>query len=289
LNIVNNKALHCLYKIKHKERNRRIIRPEETYARTSLERYLSGKPGKFKILDNYKDPPDFYVLHNRKLILLEVTCAYSALLENGELKSRITFSESLSHLTAKLNYELGSRFSPHRTLSLSIYGPIKEYSDFKKEIRAKISSITEDKDLLNIICTDWTDIDINGVLIKAILVGTSPEHPRIWGMVGIEAKKAIADINLHTCLILQDRIKDKEAKTKLTDGRIWYGEKWLAIINQYPLANTDNYLRAIEEIDINHTFSQIFLIEGDYKVTSLFSITTSDRKAVAPNSRRTYN
>ena len=47
------------------------------------------------------------------------------------------------------------------------------------------------------------------------------------------------------------------------------GKKWLAILNNYWLASNDTYKRALCNLEENHTFSKIFLIEENFKVTEI--------------------
>ena len=92
----------------------------------------------------------------------------------------------------------------------------------------------------------------------------------ITGLIG--AKNAILNIDTQVKLILIDRISDKENKTKIINGLEWTGEKWLAILNTYCLADKTNYLQAINEMEYKHTFNKIFLIEENHNVTELYSI-----------------
>ncbi|MEL7609886.1 MAG: hypothetical protein AAGU74_10300 [Bacillota bacterium] len=249
------------------------MRPDEDYVKRSLEEYLSDVIGDFKIIEG-EDPPDYYVQYDNTKILLEVTRADPVFLGKEGLGNRTTNDIALIRLCNQLNDEFGSRIVPPKTLLLSIKGPISNYPKFKKAIKQTISSITEDKKLLSDIYNNWMSLDIGGTKIGIILIDNLPEKKRISGLIGVVDNKELININVQTRLILENIITEKENKTKIINGMEWHGEKWLAVLNGYPLADADNYVRAIQRIKITHTFSKIFLIENDYKVTNLFNLSS---------------
>ena len=77
------------------------------------------------------------------------------------------------------------------------------------------------------------------------MINSSPQKKRIVGFVSIHNNKTIVDIEAQAGLILSNRIKDKEEKTKIINNVEWRGKKWLAIYNNYWLASSETYKRAI--------------------------------------------
>ena len=67
-------------------------------------------------------------------------------------------------------------------------------------------------------------------------------------------------------VILSDRIQDKVEKCKNIPHK---GKKWLALLNDYWLADNDTYSQAIKNISVQHDFEKIYLISVDGTVSEL--------------------
>ena len=87
---------------------------------------------------------------------------------------------------------------------------------------------------------------------------------KVFGFV--QARNANADIGLNALVILADRIRAKEqicARLSLDCPR------WLALFNDYWLADADTYLWAYREAQIPHGFERIYMVTDHGQVTAL--------------------
>ena len=73
-----------------------------------------------------------------------------------------------------------------------------------------------------------------------------------------------ADIGLNARLVLEDRIRKKsEICAPLTKPI------WLAVLNDYWLADADTYIGACRQLKIAHCFERIFLVSDEGAVSEL--------------------
>jgi hypothetical protein len=83
----------------------------------------------------------------------------------------------------------------------------------------------------------------------------------------IQARNANADIGMNALVILADRIRAKEqicADLSLDCPR------WLALFNDYWLADADTYLWAYREAQLPHGFERIYMVTDHGQVTALY-------------------
>ena len=73
-----------------------------------------------------------------------------------------------------------------------------------------------------------------------------------------------ADIGLNARLVLEDRIRRKSTICIGLPKPIW-----LAVLNDYWLADTDTYSAAAREIKVAHCFERIFLVSDEGAVSEL--------------------
>jgi hypothetical protein len=246
------------------------MRPDEEYVKQSIEKYLSCITNEFTIIDG-DEPPDYYIQYKNEKILLEVTRAEPVYFDNGVVENRNTVDRTLIKLCNQLDIEIGSNLDANKSLLLDIKGPLINYIKFKNSIRNKIVSFLKDNQRIALAYKDWINIDVYGNVIRIKLINSSPQKKRIVGFVSIHNNKTIVDIEAQAGLILSNRIQDKEEKTKVINNVEWCGRKWLAIYNNYWLASSETYKRAILNLKEKHTFSKIFLIGTDFEVTEIYS------------------
>jgi len=106
-------------------------------------------------------------------------------------------------------------------------------------------------------------IIVEGVPVELKLLDSRPERKRISAIIA--NRDSVPEINRHVSLVLRDRINDKEIKIHSI-----HGEKWLVIINRMVLPSIDNFVEVFSELEVQHTFTKIFLID-DGKAFELFS------------------
>ena len=195
-----------------------------------------------------EDPPDYYVLMGSKKIALEITTAESIFNEESESVRKRTSTESVAMLSDELNKELKGIVPSEKSLLLILKPPINNFGRFKKQLKLILMKILQEHDFLN------KKLNIDDEIVEVRWVSNdSGYHKGIIGVIG--DKNPIVNIQEQTILILERIIKDKMRKLQRVNG-----EKWLGIINNYPLAEHHNFSQALHEVTISHDFSKIFLV-----------------------------
>jgi len=251
------------------------MRSDEEYVKESLEKYFMKLKCDYEIIEGggRNRAPDYYIIHKNEKILLEVTRAEPIYKEGNKLGNRTTFDFSIEKLIDYLNKELDEKIDENKNLLLIIEGPIHDYRKFKKQITVKLISILENKNLLTQIHGKEFEIKINNNVITLLYGDRQTLKKKVSVMWGINTENSIPCINIQASIIIKNILEIKEEKTKIINGQEWHGQKWLAILNNYLLASSDIYIRAINEIEVNHNFSKIFLVErSNYEVKEIFSL-----------------
>lgn len=243
-------------------------RAEEIKVRKAIEEYFRDVyKAEIKVVKG-DEPPDYYVYMNNEKISLEVTAVTKKIFNNGvEDVDKIT--NAIDKVLCRLNSNLSNDVDINKTLLVSMYIPLINFTKFKNNIENKISKFIHDN--INEINSEeelkkTIDICNNELQIKAInkIEGTlvaSIEMPKYHS--------ANADIGYQVKYSLFDRIKVKEKKTRFVKGVEWKGEKWLAIFNRYSLADKETYQRAMDDIEVLHSFNRIFIVDEDSSVYEL--------------------
>jgi hypothetical protein len=235
------------------------MRIDEEYAKKSIKSYLEKH---LKITCNIvkgENPPDYYVLESNKKIALEITTAESIYDGEGKKNTRRTSTESIAKFCDELNDDFGKLIPPEKSLMLIFRVPIIDYSKFKKQLKPILKKFLNEDEPSN---KSWK---INCETVEARWITQCNKHRKsITGL--IQVKKPIIDIQEQAQLILGKIIREKKKKLRNINGKHWNGEKWLGIINNYPLSDHKNFSQALHEINDNHGFSRILLIENNSEV-----------------------
>jgi hypothetical protein len=94
---------------------------------------------------------------------------------------------------------------------------------------------------------------------------SEPDSEKLHGIV--TNQKSNPDILLNARCSLEDRIA---TKATICDALSLKGAVWLALLNDYWLADDDTYKRAFKAIAITHPFEKILLVSGSGAVAQLY-------------------
>lgn len=229
------------------------MRNDEEFAKDSILTYLRNI-GTFSISSKVgEDPPDYYLNFDTKNIALEITTAPSVFGEESKKTRRSTATESLISLLDKANEKFKEKIPSGESLLLTIKVPIKNYANFKTSLfkhleELDVQSVVEER------------ISLSGeeIVIKKI-VHNDLNRKALIGIIGV--KNPILDVDYQVSLILEKILSEKTRKMISISG-----EKWLGIINAFPIANIDNFKSAYSKVHVNHDFRRVFVIEQNSDV-----------------------
>jgi hypothetical protein len=249
------------------------MRADEEYTKKAIERYLSKLLSEFTISEG-EDPPDYYVNFDTKKIPLEITRCEPIYALKNKIENRKTVDGSLLSLCDEFNNKFKSQIPNGVSLLLHIECPVdkNKWRDFKKEVCREIVQLIEAN-----IYNKWNIFNIAGKKVRIKKIRHDQEwRKKIIGLVHTMGDIPIiqCDIQLQTQLLLDKILEEKETKTKIINGQEWKCEKWLGILNNYFLADLDNFLLAINSLKIRHTFTRIFCVNSIGNVSEIFSNST---------------
>jgi hypothetical protein len=233
---------------------------EEEYTKNEIVKHLKNiHPNKNIRACKGEDPPDYYIKVDSKKIAFEVTRVENT----REEPERRTIEESFKRLRNNINERFGSKIPPKTILYIDITKPIPKFRKFKKSLIQFVEKIVTGKE--SIPTTYFRDIVQSTEREEA-----SPDNKKFYDIEGekVGFEKYIVDEELKEgqrrisikylgrsydieYLIESnfiDRIKEKEEKLKKCKG-----EKWLGILNRYPI---------VEPVDIVHSMRGNSYIKG---------------------------
>lgn len=92
-----------------------------------------------------------------------------------------------------------------------------------------------------------------------------PSHPSGKKIIGVVINKNVsADIALDARLVLEERIKTKSEMCAQLQKPIW-----LALLNDYWLADAGVYTEVYRELNLTHCFERVFLVNDVGTVAEL--------------------
>ena len=135
---------------------------------------------------------------------------------------------------------------------LTLYVPVENGRKYKKKLCAHVKEFIS-KDIK---AGDKEEIDLSGSKVRmSVIPNRDHSTKKIVGI--IVNKNSNAHILSNARVILVDRIQDKVEKCKVIRRG---GAVWLALFNDYWLADHETYLQAINTIDVAHYFDRIYVI-----------------------------
>lgn len=236
-----------------------MVRVDEKYAKESIKIYLESilyPP--FEIVMG-EDPPDYYCVDSSdNKIPLEITTAESIYKDENEKSKKRTSAEAVAEFSDQLNNKFKNLILKGKSLLIVFKVPIRNFNKFKTDFTNILDKLIKSKTFGN------RKLDIYGEIVEVYVINHG-DNKRKTIIGAITDKNPIINIQEQTQLILNKIIKEKESKLKKINNN--GGEKWLGVINNYPLADTNIFKIAIKRID--HNFTKIFLIEENNKASEI--------------------
>lgn len=232
------------------------MRPDEEFVGKALVTYFGGS-GKASISDG-SDPPDICLTVGMTSIGVEVTQLSQFTFEPaGTLGNRVTEDFFGVRLLDGLNNQIGPSLPDDVSLLVGLWVPVSNAARFRKAVSEWVESVALAP---NKGFTEERQIDGSKATISVIPV--RPSGKKIVGFV--YNKNSSAEIGLNARLILEDRIRRKNDICCSLPKPIW-----LAVLNNYWLADANTYHLAARQIEFAHCFERIFLVSDEGKVSEI--------------------
>lgn len=235
------------------------MREDEEFVRDALLSFLGGTSA-FRSFDG-EDPPDFYFeQQGGSRIAVEVTKLTQVVLNaDGSPGNRESHDSYGVQLIARLNQEFGSRISDSTSIVVCMHLPTSDGRSFKKALSKLIEEV-----ILRPIPGYEVEQMIEGVKVSVTVVAEDRADKKIHGIIA--NRNSSADILLNARCTLEERVRVKDQICRKLPTK---SPVWLALLNEYWLADSEAYRAAWGQLDISHCFDRVFIIQGDSVVTEL--------------------
>jgi len=223
--------------------------PNETYVLEALQSKFGGN------FSDGEDPPDAYLYIKDMKIAVEVTRLVEQVRnKSGVVVSRMSHDVPAVNLSNEIDGEVQKLILNGKYVLLIIPAPINSI----RKTKEKLISIILDHIQTNLI---KSDVEIEGNLISiCVYDGDRESGKKVIGAVS--NRYSSADIGKNTKRLLRDRILSKTKKCLPISGI----DYWLALYNDYWIADIESYRNAYKQIDIQHNFKKIFIVNGHGEV-----------------------
>jgi hypothetical protein len=238
--------------------NRRL-RADEEFVMRALGTLVSGtwRPG--------EDPPDAYLRSGNETVAVEISTLSQYVDDHrGRPIPRFSQDATALRLIEELNKDLQAKLPQSYTVHLVLESPIKNKRKLKPHLAKKILELTQSSEPSEIV-----EYKVFNNKIEIQLDSSK----KTWGNKGIGMvinQKASADILMNARFILDYRITVKDKKCRSLNFR---GPLWLALLNDYWLADVHTYEQAIAGSTASHRFDKIVLVSENGTVAALYNKT----------------
>jgi hypothetical protein len=230
------------------------LRSDEEFVIGSVAAHFLGSwwPG--------ENPPDAYLKAGDETTAVEISTLTQHVSDGrGGSKPRLSEDSTALWLANALNEELQELVPDGLLVMLTLASPILKAKKVKTQLKGKISN------LLSSACEcEATEVILGNQINIQVVADDRPSGKKIVGL--ITNANSSPDILRNAWHILEDRIIVKASKCSSLP---FVGPKWLALLNDYWLADNDTYQQAFDSFTADHPFEKILLVSGDGSVAVL--------------------
>jgi hypothetical protein len=232
------------------------VRRDEEFVGRGLVTFFGGPSRAF--ISEGEDPPDLYLHIDGSRIGVEVTRLSQFTFEpDGTLGNRTTQDFFGIRLLNELDADVGRHLPEGVSLLVGLWVPVPNASRFKKTLIEWVTQIAAAPKQ-----GFAEERKIEGSKASVTVVEQRPSGKKIAGYV--VNKNFSADIGRNARLVLEDRIRSKAEICGGLSKPIW-----LAVLNDYWLADADTYAVAGRQLSLSHCFERIFLVSDQGVVNEL--------------------
>jgi sulfur transfer protein SufE len=223
------------------------MRPDEEFVAKALVSFFGG-PSVVSAFDG-EDPPDFYLSFCAARVGVEVTRLSQFTFEpDGSLGNRSTQDSFGLRLIEDLNTKLANSVPHDLSLLIGLWVPVQKPALFRKRLFSWITQVAANPEM-----GLHQEQQIAGAKASVWIIPARPSGKKVVGFVFNE--NSSVDIGLNALLILQDRIRTKSEICQKSPKPIW-----LAMLNDYWIADADSYELAARRLKLEHCFQRIFIV-----------------------------
>ncbi|TAL00611.1 MAG: hypothetical protein EPO08_13055 [Rhodospirillaceae bacterium] len=226
------------------------LRSDEEFVISSLAAEFSGTwcPG--------ENPPDAYLQTKGLTVAVEISTLAQQVSSGGKSKPRISEDIVPIRLANELNRELGTQVPGDVIVILTFHAPISEPRKLKTELgKTILELLAKGREVDRAVTILGNEIRVH------ISVYDQARDKRIVGIV--TNRNSSANILVNAWSILHDRIAVKAEKCKKVK---FDGPLWLALLNDYWLADKETYQQAFDRISVDHPFERIILVSSERSI-----------------------
>ncbi len=230
------------------------MRDDEEFVISSVARFYSGtwRPG--------ENPPDAYLDIDGEAIAIEISMLTQHITTHLGTRERLSDDQTAVRLADNLNIELKDSIPDGKTVGLVLRPPIARFRKTKNELSRAIVSLVSNPSAggsrLNVCGND---------VALWITQHDSPDYKKVSAV--IYNPNSSSNILKNAVHALEDRIQAKAKKCRPLASTM---PIWLALLNDYWLADAHAYGIAMRNSSITHPFERILMVSGDRSVTVLF-------------------
>ena len=227
--------------------------PNEIYVLETLAASVRGT------VTEGENPPDGYITVDRKRIAIEVSRLVEHVSsENGETQSRLSTDVPAQTMAGEIEAEIAESIPEGTHIFLIIGSPVNNIRKTRQELQRAIVKMIESDE-------NTKDIELcrNNVSIN-IYRGWPANESKISS--AIANRYSSSNITQNVEAILADRIA---TKTLRQNRQSKPDEYWLALFNDYWIADAESYRVAYDKLQIPHDFDQIVIVDGYGRTSSL--------------------
>ncbi|MFM9842995.1 MAG: hypothetical protein ACKVOI_08510 [Dongiaceae bacterium] len=234
------------------------LRPDEAFVSEALVHFFGG-PEIVSASDG-DDPPDFYITFNNRSVAVEVTrLTPIAIGPDGSIENRFSQDILGLRITNELETTIGTHLPEQVSLLVGIDVPIARQSRFLRGMQSWIEelipTLTPGMEFATIVA---------GSKVAISVMPRETTRRRIIGYV--VNKRTSPNILMNAQFIIENRIKSKIA----TCGSIARTLPiWLAMLNDFWLADAETYQLAIRDMRFEECFERLFVVSDVGLVTEL--------------------
>jgi hypothetical protein len=232
------------------------MRADEEFVGSALVEYFGGSA--CACVREGDDPPDLYLTLNGVRVGVEVTRVSQFTVEpDGALGDRATQDAYGLRVVNELDTQVGPCLPSDKSLLVTLQLPVTNVRPFRRKLAKLLEQIAKAP-----VEDSSHDATIEG---SPVTVSVIPRRPSGKSVVGIIANRnSSADIGFNALLVLTDRIRTKSEICADLPKPVW-----LALLNDYWLADAVTYANAARQLDDGGCFQRVFIVSDQGSVNEL--------------------